>query len=199
MPDDSPIQRCLLDLDAAKPGALSRLFEVANEELTRQARAIRRGDQAVSETHALVNDLVVTVLNWAGEHPDSLKFAGPGRFFSFTSKALRHIVLNKIRHGRAQKRGAGMTTNLGDRDIASAIGRVDGFDIRAALDDLCHEDRRAWEVAEHKLFSSLGHDEIAAVLDMTPPQVERDWTFARARLRQRLESYRETRPTSENA
>lgn len=199
MPEDSPIEQCLRELDANQPGALSRLFAVTNEELTRQARAIRRGDQAVSETNALVNDLVVAVLKWTGEHPDTLKFAGPGPFFAFTSKALRHIVLNKIRHRQAQKRGAGMTTNLGDRDVPSALGRVDGFDIRAALDELFHEDRRAWEVAEHKLFSSLRHDEIAAQLDLTPPQVERDWTFARARLRQKLESYRETRSTAENA
>jgi RNA polymerase sigma factor (TIGR02999 family) len=58
--------------------------------------------------------------------------------------------------------------------------------ISAALERLFRKHPRQGEVVELFIFGGLNHAEIAGVLDVSIPTVERDWRFARAWLSREL-------------
>jgi RNA polymerase sigma factor (TIGR02999 family) len=113
---------------------------------------------------------------------------GRAHFFGAAANAMRHILVDQARRRTAQKRDAGRRTELPDDlpEIDAGPLPTDVLALDDALEQLAGSHRRAAQVVTLKFFSGLEMAEIAAVVGVSLPTVERDWRFARAWLQDRL-------------
>ena len=108
-------------------------------------------------------------------------------FLAMSARIMRRVLVDSARARGAAKRGG----NEVKVSLSEALGRRDDFgeDVIAltdALDALEKIDPRKGRNVELRFFAGLTVDETAAVLEISPQTVMRDWTFAKARLRREL-------------
>jgi RNA polymerase sigma factor (TIGR02999 family) len=97
---------------------------------------------------------------------------------------MRRILVDHARRRVREKRGGGVAVvPLGQAPEPAASVPDEGVDVEAldcALDKLGAVDARQARIVELRYFSGMTVDEVAAVLDISPGTVKRDWTVARA-------------------
>jgi RNA polymerase sigma factor (TIGR02999 family) len=92
---------------------------------------------------------------------------------------MRRILVNYARGRAADKRGGDVervSLSLAHIDDAP----VDLIALHDALDALAAIDARKSRIVELKFFGGLTTAEMAAVLELSPATIEREWSFARA-------------------
>jgi RNA polymerase sigma factor (sigma-70 family) len=92
-----------------------------------------------------------------------------------------NVVVDLVRHQRAQKRGAGapeVTLSAADEQIEG--GAQDVEELHSAMQRLEQIDQRAYRVTEMRYFAGLSIEEIAQVLEVSEATVQRSWRSARA-------------------
>jgi RNA polymerase sigma-70 factor, ECF subfamily len=101
---------------------------------------------------------------------------------------MRHILVDHARSHHAEKRGGHhlqvtLNENLpgGQNSVKADLLAVD-----EAITRLAEFDPRQAQILEMHFFAGLTFDEIALQLDVSTRTVKRDWTMARAWLRQEL-------------
>jgi RNA polymerase sigma-70 factor, ECF subfamily len=108
-------------------------------------------------------------------------------FFAISAQIMRRILLDKARRRTAAKRGgASARLNL---DEAADVGAMRAAEIERlddALNALAAMDPRKAQVIEYRFFGGLSVEETAAVLNVSPDTVLRDWRLARAWLLKEL-------------
>jgi RNA polymerase sigma factor (TIGR02999 family) len=101
---------------------------------------------------------------------------------------MRHILIDRARARRTQKRG-------GDRRKAELVddcvpARVESSDELLALDEaltkLDARDPRKAQIVMLRYFAGLSITDVAAALNLSPTTVKDEWTFARAWLQSEL-------------
>jgi len=103
------------------------------------------------------------------------------QFVGIAAVLMRRILANYARERAAEKRGGGVEhTPL--TIAAEALGRppVDVLAVHEALDSLALIDARKCRVVELKFFGGLTTAEIGETLQLSHATVEREWSFARA-------------------
>ncbi len=106
---------------------------------------------------------------------------------------MRRILVDHARKRRAKKRGAGEVvdpiTVVLESHVAgeAADDPVDILDLDRALDRFAERFPRQAKVVEMRYFSGLEFEDVALALDLSPRTVKRDWSFARAWLRDALD------------
>lgn len=105
-------------------------------------------------------------------------------FFGLASVTMRRILVDHARRRRAKRRDPGE----GPAPLAIAGGgeAVDLLDLDRALDRFAERFPRQAKVVEMRYFTGLEFDDVARALDLSPRTVKRDWSFARAWLRDAL-------------
>jgi RNA polymerase sigma factor (TIGR02999 family) len=171
-------QRSALDLD--------RLFPVVYEELRRLAHRRLRAESA---GHTLSTTAVVheTYLKLASERAND--FVNRAHFFALAARAMRRILIDYARRHGAQKRKAeGQRVSLDALDVAdpssiTATQIAERADALIALDigleRLAAVDQRLARLVEYRFFTGLTEQETAALLEVSPRTVRRDWVRAR--------------------
>jgi RNA polymerase sigma-70 factor (ECF subfamily) len=100
---------------------------------------------------------------------------------------MRHILVDDARKRNASKRGGSLIQV--PLDEASAVVQEQAANV-AALDDALQRleaiDERQGKIVELRFFGGLSIEETAQVLKVSPGTVMRDWTFARAWLRNEM-------------
>lgn len=166
--------------DAAAPDALATL--VYGELRAMAARRLAGSPQRPLQTTELVHETFARLL------AQPLAAADRSHFFRTAALALRQALVDAIRRDGADKRGGGaIHVSL---DQAAAVPAADAgawLAVEEAMQALEREDARKCRVIELALLLGLEHAEIARILDVSVPTVERDLRFARAWLRDRLE------------
>lgn len=175
----------LLHRAAREPQALDDVFPVVYEELRQLAHRIRHsGSSATLDTTGVVHEaylkLVGVEVDWQGRQ----------HFFRVAARAMRQVLVSDARRRQADKRGGGAPaitlvddlhgTSLDDHQLLGlhdALGRLSGLDPRQA------------EVVELRFFAGLTIDEVAGVLDVSSPTVNRAWRLARVWLARELASH----------
>jgi RNA polymerase sigma-70 factor (ECF subfamily) len=100
---------------------------------------------------------------------------------------MRNILVDHARTHQAAKRGAGAVQVTLDEGLAAAPGSmVDVLAVDDALTRLAEFDPRQAEILELHFFAGLTFEEIALQLGVSARTVKRDWSMARAWLRQEL-------------
>jgi RNA polymerase sigma-70 factor (ECF subfamily) len=104
---------------------------------------------------------------------------------------MRNILVDHARTHQAAKRGAGAVQVTLDEGMVAAPGSmVDILAVDDALRRLAEFDPRQAEILELHFFGGLTFEEIALQFGLSARTVKRDWSMARAWLRQELSTTR---------
>jgi RNA polymerase sigma factor (TIGR02999 family) len=103
-------------------------------------------------------------------------------------KAMRQLLIDHHRRRSAEKRG-GRRQKLSLDIVLDHLARVDEvsfLELRDELDQLGRVDERASIGVDFRFFLGMSRVDVASSLGVSQKTVERDWTFARAWLQDRL-------------
>jgi RNA polymerase sigma factor (TIGR02999 family) len=163
--------------------ALEKLAPIVYAELRRLARHYMRSESAnvTLQTTALVHEAYLRLVDC-----ERMRFKDRAHFFAVSAQFMRRILVDHARR-RNLKRGAG-AQHLSLDEVAT-LGPEPGADL-VMLDDalgaLTRFDPRKAQVIELRFFGGLSVEETAAVLNISPVTVMRDWSTARAWLYREL-------------
>jgi RNA polymerase sigma factor (TIGR02999 family) len=184
MNPDTDITGLLGALRAGDRTALDRLVPLVYAQLHaaahRQLMRARPGDTL--GTTALVNE---TYLKLADAGAVSLQ--DRAHFFAVAATAMRQIIVDHARRSSAQKRGGGVEPVSLERARVVAPSRPEEFlALDTALTELATVAERPARVVELRYFGGMSVEDTAAVLEISPRTVKREWQKARAWLYQAL-------------
>ena len=174
----------LLAWRAGDEGALGRIVPLVQQELRQIARRCLRGerpDHSLQAT-ALVNEAYLRLVD-----AQRVNWQNRMHFLAMSARLMRRVLVDYARTRGAEKRGGDVVKV----SLSEALDHADGIgeDIVAlndALEALETFDERKGRIVELRFFAGLSVEEVAAVLDVSPQTVARDWSFAKAWLRREL-------------
>lgn len=159
------------------PLVYDRMQRIARRQLARSARG------QTLDTVALVHETYVQLSDETG-----VAWQDRSHFYAVCARAMRRIVVDHIRRHAARKRGGGSPAVtleadlLGDRGPSEVALAVD-----EALGRLGSFNPRLVQVVECRFFAGMTEEETASALGASLRTVQREWTRARAWLRQELD------------
>jgi RNA polymerase sigma factor (TIGR02999 family) len=184
----SDVTRILQSIEQGDSNAAEQLLPLVYSEL-RKLAAARMAQEAPGQTlqaTALVHE---AWLKLAGS--DRQQWRGRAHFFGAAAEAMRRILIDKARRKASQKRGGDQPPEeLHESRIELRAPSSEILAVHDALDALAAEDRMAAEVVKLRYFVGMTIPEIADALGLAPRTADRHWAFARAWLKQAIESER---------
>jgi RNA polymerase sigma factor (TIGR02999 family) len=164
--------------DALFVEVYDRLKAMASRRLAGQRR------NGTLDTTELVHELY---LRMGDRH--ALQFREPAQFFAYAARAMRHLLINRARDRlRLRAGGQWKRVTLDDGNLKLAIDTAEqALALDASLDALERADARAAKVVELRYFAGLSLEQVAATLGLTRRTIDRDWRFARAFIRARMD------------
>jgi len=181
----------------ATPGAdhsatLERLLPQVYDQLRRLARSYlyrERPDHTLQPT-ALVHEAVLRLLG-----QDKAQWRNPAQLIGNAAQMMRRVLVNHAVARKTAKRDGGERTQLPEalaQELPGSAGvsEVDLAALDAALSELEGLDARQAKVVELRYFVGLSIEETAAVLELSPATVKREWSVARLWLKRRVEEMR---------
>jgi RNA polymerase sigma factor (TIGR02999 family) len=195
----------------AQPGQL--LVIVPMNEVTRILCAVEHGDaQAAEQLLPLIYDELrnLAARRLAQENPGQTLQAtelvheaylrlvesdfapswnGRGHFFAAAAEAMRRILIERARRKRAVVHGGERSRIDLDAvpDLAAAPAG-DLLDLDEAVDHLGRKDPLCGQLVKLRCYAGLSVEEAGASLGLSRAEAYRQWTFARAWLRSRLDA-----------
>jgi RNA polymerase sigma factor (TIGR02999 family) len=178
------ITKLLKDWSGGDSTALDRVIPLVYDELHRLAHQHMRRERAghLLQTSALINEAYLRLM----EQPE-LNLENRTHFFGIAARLMRQILVDEARKRNSAKRGGDAiqvslteATNVAQEQAANVVALDD------ALKTLEGIDGRQSEIVELRFFGGLTIEETAKVLSVSPGTVMRDWTFARAWLRNEM-------------
>ena len=180
------ITKLLKDWSGGDSTALDRIIPLVYDELHRLAHQHMRRERAghLLQTSALINEAYLRLM----EQPE-LNLENRTHFFGIAARLMRQILVDEARKRNSAKRGGNAiqvslteAKNVVQAQAANVVALDD------ALKSLEAVDSRQSEIVELRFFGGLSIEETAEVLKVSPGTVMRDWTFARAWLRNEMNS-----------
>jgi RNA polymerase sigma factor (TIGR02999 family) len=108
-------------------------------------------------------------------------------FVGIAARMMRRILVDHARRRQAKRREGGLGVTLDAPGMGDEKRTVDVLALHEALEQLAVLDSRQAALVELKFFGGLNIDETAALLEVSPATVKREWHHARAWLRRTLE------------
>ena len=182
--DRGPATQLLVDLGSGDESARERMLPLVYDELRRLASSYlrrERTDHTLQPT-ALVHEAYLRLIDQR-----RVDWTNRAQFVGIAAVLMRRILANYARDRAAEKRGGGVEHEP-LTIAADALGRtpVDVLAVHEALDSLALLDARKCRVVELKFFGGLTTAEIGETLQLSHATVEREWSFARAWLYDRV-------------
>lgn len=189
----SDVTRILKSIEDGDPKAAEELLPLVYDELRRIAAAkmAREKPGHTLQATALVHEAYVRLVNEPAirerERPEDPHINSRGHFFAAAAEAMRRILVeNARRKKRVKYGGERQRVALADPPAPEPDERLIALD--EALLQLATEDPQAARVVELRRFAGLNHEQIAAALGVTVYQARQKWTYARAWLREAMNS-----------
>ena len=183
---DQDVTDLLVEWQQGDEAALARLIPIVYGELRRVASARLRNEAPhhTLQTTALVHEAYVRLVGL-----ERMALQNRTHFFAMAARLMREILVDHARRKNALKRGGGATQlAFEDVGVSEESTVVDVLALDEALTDLATVDGRLSRVVELRFFAGLSIAETAAAVGVSSATVERDWTYAKAWLLQRLSS-----------
>lgn len=183
-PDKNEITQLLKDWSDGDQTAFDKLIPLVYAELHRLAHQHMRREQPghMLQTSALINEAYLRLV----QQPQ-IRWEDRAHFYGIAARLMRRILVDEARKRNSAKRGGGAiqvslieATNVSQEQAANVVA------LDEALKTLESVDYRQSEVVELRFFGGLSIEETAEVLKVSPGTVMRDWTFARAWLRNEM-------------
>jgi RNA polymerase sigma-70 factor, ECF subfamily len=178
------VTQLLKDWSGGDEAAADRLMPLVHEELRRLAHQYMRREKPghTLQTSALVNEAYVRLVDQS-----KIQWESRAHFFGIAARLMRQILVDQARRKNFAKRGRGaIRVSL---DSANAIAQEQSANVMAldeALKTLEQTDLRKSQIVELRFFGGMSIEETAETLNVSPGTVMREWTFARAWLRNEM-------------
>src|SRR4029453_9973580 len=156
---------------------------LVHQELHRIARKYMRGERARDslQATALVHEAYLRLVD-----TQRVNWQNRAHFLAMAARLMRRILGDLARARQYQKRGGGALHVT----LTEALLVADKTELLVPLDEalsaLAEFDERRSQVVELRFFGGLTVEETAAVLQISPETVMRDWKLARTWLRREL-------------
>ena len=167
----------LLQWRSGDDAALNKLMPIVYEELRKLANRYMRSEreghtlQRTALVHEAYLQLVQMDVSWNDR----------AHFFAIAARAMRRILVDHARARDRDKRGGEIEKIPIDEAMpATDTPPVDILDLDRALDSLAALDPRQSQLIELYYFGGLTHEEMAAVIGVSPTTVDRELRLARA-------------------
>ena len=178
------VSRILSAIDQDDPRAAEQLLPFVYDQLRAMA-ARKLADERSGQTLQATDLVHEAYLRLVGDHDPG--WSGRGHFFAAAAEAMRRILINRARDRGRLKRGGGRSrVELGDLRDPFRVPDEDLLDLDDALDRLAAGYPRAAELVKLRFFGGLSLDEAASTLGIATRTADREWSFARAWLRDSL-------------
>jgi RNA polymerase sigma factor (TIGR02999 family) len=182
-PNPAPLTRWLHAWQQGDREAFGQLIAHVHTELRRMAVSRLRG----ADTPSLaVDDLLhESLLKLMAAPPE---WQNRAHFFATLALTMRSVLVDHARARQTDKRGAGWQqvtfslAEIGEESMTASLLTLD-----ALLTQLAAADPRAAEILQLTYFGGLGREDIALVLGLSIPTIDRELRFARAWLSARFE------------
>ena len=123
-------------------------------------------------------------LDIAGRDPG---FPDQARFFAYTARAMRGLIIDHVRERRAVKRGGEFHLTALNTEIAESVPELSELGpLDDALNEIARIDAPLAELVDLKFFCGFSFSDIAAMRGVSERTVQRDWNKARVFLRHTL-------------
>ena len=178
------VTRLLEQLGGGSEAALQQLLPILYDELRMLARAQLRHERSghTLDTAALVHEAYLKLVQL-----DRIQWKNRAQFFALAAQAMRRILVNYAEQRRALKRGGGrVQVDLDEAELMSDAQAEHVLALDEAMERLRALSERQHQIVAYRFFGGLNVEETAAVLDVSPATVKRDWTLARAFLNREL-------------
>ena len=184
-PAPNEITQLLQDWSGGDETALDKLMPLVYEELHQLAHQHMRREQPghMLQTSALINEAYLRLVD-----QQQIRWESRAHFFGIAARLMRRILVDEARKRNAAKRGGRAIevsliegANIAREQAANVVALDDALKTLQAIDS------RQSEIVELRFFGGLSIGETAEVLKVSPGTVMRDWTFARAWLRQQMD------------
>lgn len=165
--------------------ALAVLTPLLYQELRRMARRYmrrERPDHTLQGT-ALVHEAYMRLID------QRVAWKSRAHFFAIAAQMMRRILVDHAKKNQTAKRGAGIRpVTLDEPLLVSPEPAADLVALDDALVRLAQHDPQRSRIVELRFFGGLSNEESAAVLEISPATVQRQWAGARAWLYSELKS-----------
>src|SRR5262245_22845669 len=182
----SHVTRMLDRVQHGDPKAAEELLPLVYGELRRLAAAkmAREAPGQTLQPTALVHEA------WLRLVGDSQpKWQNRVHFLGAAAEAMRRVLVENARRKLRLKRG-GQQERVEWQESAIAAPAEDEKIVQVddALEALAAEDPQKAEIVKLRFFAGLGHEEIAALLEINEKTVRRHWELAKVRLFQMIKT-----------
>jgi RNA polymerase sigma-70 factor, ECF subfamily len=157
-----------------------RLIPLVYDELKRLASYKLRRERPghTLQPTALVNEAFLKLFQQR-----DVQWEGRTHFVALATELMRRILVDHARRRKRLKRGGDQDSLPLDEYLISEQQSEEILTLDIALNRLAKKEPRQMCVVELRYFGGLSLEETAAVLDVSPKTVHRDWLVARAWLR----------------
>jgi RNA polymerase sigma-70 factor (ECF subfamily) len=163
--------------------ALDRLMPVVYSQLRKlAAHSLRseRPDHTLRATE-LVHEAYLKLID------SDIPWQNRVHFYAVAAKVLRHILVDHAKAHRREKRGGDAErVPLDEALVVGPETSSEVVELDEALTRLALNDERKSQVVELTFFGGMTHEEIAAVLHISPKTVQRELRVAKAWLHREL-------------
>jgi RNA polymerase sigma-70 factor, ECF subfamily len=163
--------------------ALDKLTPVVYAELRLRARRLMGREKAGHSLQptALIHEAYVRLVganpvDWRDRH----------HFYALSARLMRQILVDHARSRGRQKRGGASVPIAFDETVVGPRETPDLVRLDDALHALAEKDARKSRVIELRFFGGFSVEEVAAVLEVSPQTVLRDWRLAKAWLQREM-------------
>ena len=177
------LQNLLAKWNAGDQKALEALVPLVYKELHGLAHHYLRGERQdhTLQTTALINEAYLRLVE-QGPFQTQTR----AHFVAVAATLMRQILVDYARSYRSAKRGNDCKVTLHDELGAVKNEDMDVLALDDALKQLAERDPQQSRIVELRFFAGLTVEETAAVLDISPATVKRDWSMARAWLSRQI-------------
>jgi RNA polymerase sigma factor (TIGR02999 family) len=185
------VTRLLSAAEKGDAGAAEQLLPLVYDELRKLAArhlAQEKPGQTLQATD-LVHEAYLRLVG-AESAPN---WNGRGHFFAAAAEAMRRILIERARRRRTVVHGGQRRRIELDaaRDLADDPAD-DLLDLDEAIDHLCRKDPLCGQLVKLRCYAGLSVEEAGRTLALSRAEAYRQWTFARAWLRSRLDGSERT-------
>jgi RNA polymerase sigma-70 factor (ECF subfamily) len=172
------------DAKSGRSKAVSHLMPMVYDELRRLARNYLRREGAAQslQATALVNEAYLR-LKMDKRRP----WRNRTHFIAIAATSMRRILVERARARKAEKRGGARIRITLDEAIAAGRSQtIDFLALDEALTSLEALDPDLARIVELRFFGGLSIEESAQAMGISPATLKRNWSMAKAWLRQEM-------------
>jgi RNA polymerase sigma factor (TIGR02999 family) len=181
----SNVTQLLKAIDEGDPRVADQLLPLVYEEL-RKLAAARMAQEKPGHTlqpTALVHEAWIRLVDPA----DQKTWNGRSHFFGAAAEAMRRILVESARRKARLRHGGDMQrADVDQIDIAAPTSDDRLVQVSEALDELEQEAPEAARIVKLRYFAGLTQEQVAETLGISLRTAERQWTWAKAWLFQRI-------------